>query len=95
MNFSVTKPYFVDLITQQAELPALLGFPQPEPSHPGVFSAGWGNVRGDPENKTMFDSKKPETHPLVGAYPTQFEPLYDPYRNAPIFGPFVRFNNRF
>ena len=94
-NFNVTKPYFVDIITSQSELPILWGYPQPEPVGDKVYSASWGTKTGDPNNKVMFDSRKPETYTKVGAkVGTEFQPIYDPYRKAPIFGPLVRFSNR-
>jgi len=91
---SVTKPYFVHLITEQSETPYLWGMPQPEPALkvPQVNSAGYGNRKGDPQNKTIFDSLKPQTFPLIGARVlNQITPKYDAeYTSLPTYGPHIR-----
>ena len=81
------------LITVQGESPSLLGFKPPEAvlKQNLVHSAGWANKKGDPQNKTMYGSLKPQTFPLVGVTTDQIKPNYDTeYRNQPIWGPFIR-----
>ena len=79
----ITTPYFADINTQTFEGPNLLGFPFPEPFEERVFSAGWGNVRGDPDNKTMFMSRRPDTNRTIAPTPTtQFDPRFDDTKNT-------------
>ena len=92
---SLTKPYFVHLVTEQGESPYLWGFPQPEPVLKGtvVNSAGWANRKGDPQNKTMYPQLQPVTYPLIGIEDAenQFTSLYDQeYKALPNYGPHIR-----
>ena len=94
MSQPVTKPYFVHLITQQGESPSLLGFKGPEPvsKTPLVLSAGWGNKKGLPENKTMYASLKPTTFPMVPAVSNKIQPSYDvEYAAQTVYGPNIRY----
>lgn len=78
----ITTQYYTDINTSQSEGPNLFGFPFPDPFEPRVFSAGWNNVRGDPDNKTMYLSKKPDTSRLIApTRTTQFQPLFDDTKN--------------
>lgn len=94
MSASVTKPYFVHLITQQGESPSLTGFKTPEPvsKTPLVASAGWGNKKGLPENKTIYASLKPTTFPMVQGVTNKIAPGYDvEYAAQPVYGPHIRY----
>ena len=94
MSVSVTKPYFVHLITTQAENPPLLGFAPPEPASKvaRVVSAGWSNVKRDPlNNKTVYKSIKPAEHRQLGNLRVhELEPLSRLYKEAPVAGPYIR-----
>jgi hypothetical protein len=89
---NVTKPYFVHLITQQGE-PYLWGFPQPEAvlKVNDVNSAGYGNIKGHQENKTMYGQLKPQTFPLVAAnIENKFRGMMDSYIATPTYGPHIK-----
>ena len=84
---NVTTAYFHYILKTQAELPRLIGFDTPDPEVSKVYSAGWTNVRGDPDNKTMYLSRKPETVEKVAPHTgPQFKANVDPFQNKAYFG---------
>ena len=90
---SITKPYFVHLITQQSESPALTGFKKPEPvmKIPQVVSAGWGNVKGDPNNRAMYRSLKPTTYEMLSHGDRRLKPSIDEeLTDKPYWGPHIK-----
>ena len=91
---SITKPYFVHLITEQSESPSLnTGYRITEPvsKTPQVSSAGWGNVKGYPENKTIYSSLKPTAYEMITSQDRRLKPHIDPEStDRPAWGPHIR-----
>ena len=88
MSQQVTKPYYIHLITTQAENPPLLGFAPPQPASKvgRIVTAGWSNVKRDPlNNKTVYKSIKPAEYRQLGKLNVhELEPLSRLYKEEAV-----------
>ena len=84
-NMQQTQAFFLDLTDNyRGEGPVMQGFKPPEPSQNNWFSAPFGSQKGEPENKTRFDSVKPVWYQRIGAIPNKIPSLIDPYQTRVI-----------
>ena len=79
MSFSVTTPFWKDIITRGGHGEPLFGFKTPEPLSkvPFVSSAGYGVQTRDFYNTTALNETQPRTYKrLDGLLPGELMPAY-------------------
>ena len=80
---SVTKPYFIHIVTKQGTGPNLLGFKPPPPKNKTdpVLTAGFANVKRDPLNDKAIVSSIPRTYKRLD--PLHIQELAPSWREYP------------